>query len=65
MIPLWVKPSDQVMDHGDAPVRAAWMFVELPRQIAPPPLTLAVGAATEAIVVAGDEGQPSTVRVTL
>jgi hypothetical protein len=41
------------------------MLVELPKQIAPPPLTVAVGPPTEAMVVAGDDGQPSTVRVTL
>ena len=38
-----VKPSDQIRVQGPVPVSAAWIFVLLPGQIAPPPLTTAVG----------------------
>ena len=40
-----VKPSDQIRVQGPAPVRAAWMLVAPPGQMAPPPLTTAVGRA--------------------
>ncbi len=40
-----VKPSDQMTVQGPVPVSAAWIFVLLPGQIPPPPLTAAVGRA--------------------
>ena len=40
-----VKPSDQISVQGPVPVSAAWILVLLPGQIAPPPLTTAVGRA--------------------
>src|SRR5947207_3300233 len=36
-------PSDQRTVHGPVPVKAAWIFVLFPKQIVPPPLTIAVG----------------------
>ena len=46
VVPLtfWLKPSDQVMENGAAPVSAALTVDDPPEQIVPPPLTLAVGA---------------------
>jgi hypothetical protein len=43
--PLWVTPSDQVIDHGAAPVRFAMIVAgaAMPHD-APPPVTVAVGA---------------------
>ena len=41
--PLCVTPSDQTTVHGPAPVSAAWIVVEAPRQIAAVPETVAVG----------------------
>ncbi len=40
-----VKPSDQTRVQGPSPLSVAWMFALLPGQIAPPPLTTAVGWA--------------------
>ncbi len=41
--PGWVKPSDQTTVHGPVPLSAAWRLALPPGQIAPPPLTTAVG----------------------
>ena len=61
-----VTPSDQTTVHGPVPVSAAWIVVEPPGQIAPPPETVAVGSArTVAVVVAADDVHASTVTVTL
>ncbi len=38
-----VKPSDQTRVQRPVPLSAAWIFVLLPGQIVPPPLTTAVG----------------------
>ena len=40
-----VKPSDQLKVQGPVPVSVAWIVALLPGQIAPPPLTVAVGRA--------------------
>ena len=54
----WVKPSDQTSVQGPAPLRAAWIFVLLPVQIAPPPLTTAIGRARTVTVLLHVELQP-------
>jgi len=43
VMPLCVRPSDQVMLHGMVPVSAAERIVELPTQMVAVPLTVAVG----------------------
>ena len=53
-----VKPSDQIRVQGPAPVSTAWMFVLLPGQIAPPPLTTAVGSGRIVTVLLHVELQP-------
>ena len=53
-----VKPSDQSRVQGPDPVSAAWMFALLPRQIAPPPLTAAVGHAFTVKVAAAEVVTP-------
>ena len=53
-----VKPSDQTRVQGPAPVSVACIFVLLPGQIAPPPLTTAVGRARTVTVLLHMELQP-------
>ena len=54
----WIKPSDQTRVQGPAPVSVAWIFVLLPGQMAPPPLTTAVGRARIVTVLLDVELQP-------
>lgn len=42
--PLCVTLSDQVIDQGGVPVRAAWIVVDVPAQIVAVPVTVAVAA---------------------
>lgn len=64
--PFWVTPSDQTTVHGPVPVRAAWIWAELPAQTTPPPETAAVGSVrTTAVVVPALDVHALTVTVTL
>ena len=61
-----VKPSDQIRVQGPVPLSAAWMFALLPGQIAPLPLTTAVGKAAIVTDLVQVEAQPlALVRVSV
>ena len=49
-----MKPSDQVIANGAVPVSVALIVAELPAQIAPLPVTAAVGVVLMAIVVSAE-----------
>src|SRR5512143_316729 len=63
-MPLWITPSFQCTVHGDVPVSAAWIVVELPAQMAALPVTVAVARGVTGIVTDPLLLQPFSVTVT-
>src|SRR5437763_4978422 len=65
VIPLCVKPSDQVTDHGAVPVSAAETVAEPPAQIVALPETVAVGSGLTVTVFVQVLMQPVALSVTI